>query len=520
LKTGLRPGSLLLVGVALLAITLFSSRASADRPTKFRTPEGHLVTVRGGCLLVQARAGVDLAPRDDSWCDAFVAPSGSLATTYSWFPDFIVAAFDNAERTRCPGGALNCIVRGRDVQIALVSDGIPNAVVGHDQADRNLSVRVSTGLVDFTDAAAISYIDEAKSQQKGFGPTGGLTDWITQMDALGGRPCVMHAPTPLRQLNKDEFVVVRTFAQAFYEFVMNHELAHVASANADCGAHNPTAMEREVACDADAFDKLTAAVPQRALPPAVAAPLVAIAHYEHILNERFGRLVAPAAGKSFLDLYPASNWTARARAYVTLWENHCNTAAADQTTCRNGWRAAIADVRRLLAIPMPAQCSDTNTPAAENAPATFENGLEQLVAAAPDQFVSIRGQAEPRDPDADASFYSLTVAVPGLRDCALMVDDDATRAPTVTCSAYRGSENAQANAAYRDLAAKVRTFARAKGQTAGEDKDSATNGMSDGIQTAYEAVNGVRVRARYDVSSSKRGTVLGVHLWVDAPRKR
>jgi hypothetical protein len=152
-------------------------------------------------------------------------------------------------------------------------------------------------------------------------PQGGFTDWIAELGTYAGKSCRWHLPTTVRKLLDSEFLNIRGMVQTFLELVMAHELAHARSPNADCWSEpDPPNMARELACDKYAFTKLARATPARIAPFAIVPALVAMSHYEHLLNRRLGRLFVPSAGMSFLDLYQASNWTVRATGLIALWE--------------------------------------------------------------------------------------------------------------------------------------------------------------------------------------------------------
>jgi hypothetical protein len=407
--------------------------------------------------------------RDNAWCDRYAVSDGaSVESMYDWAPDFLVEAFNNAERAVCSGNALGCVTSERDVEIAIVSDGVANAMIQGDRSQ--LRVIVTTGLLDFADAAEMSYVDELRARLSGRGPIGGLTDWLQNMRSLAGKPCVFHSPSPLHQVSQAQFVEVRTAAQAFYEFVMGHELAHARSPGANCWAStSPSDVSREVSCDRASF--LSLALPpsgaqSRAFPPMIVPPLVAMAQYERILNGRLGRLVAPASGGTLLEAAPTRNWLDRAQRLVDLWESHCRQHGLDQITCRDGWAGAVSEARRLLGLPAPGSCVDNNSTSAElvnagrspgaaagaPAPGTFCAGVLDLLSGATGGFVATRGTHKD-NVDGD-SVWDSRVTVSGTRQCRIWRYGDGSDA--ARCSIDKDNDEAAVRSKYLSVSQDLR----------------------------------------------------------------
>jgi hypothetical protein len=455
---------LAVTGIALMATPSRSDPASTGTKggRSFTTPNGIRVLVRGGCLLIPVRKGASKVKRDHAWCDRMTGVD--LDRAYSWVPDFMALALDNAERAEC-GGAIGCVAGGRDVEIILAGDGIPNALVAGDTSQ--LTIVVSTGLIDFVEAAETTYLDEVKAGVLGKGPTGGFSDWLTEIDAMGGKPCTFRAPSPLHRHDQADFTQLRTAAQVFYEFIMAHEISHVRSPGANCWAgDHPQDMARELACDHRAFSKLASTSPPRALPVLMVPPLVGMSHYEHILNSRLGRLVDARTGAPFLDRFPASNWTVRADRLVSEWEKHCSAVGEDTTVCRPGWKVAVADARRLLALKLPSQCIDTassvSTELQPVGPSKVTKqplssdptcrGLETAILSASAAFEPIKGPLD--DGDEDPKTWKSTVTWGDAEAC--LVWKSTGEAPYWSCDLIGDRNPAKVEAAFPGYVAKMK----------------------------------------------------------------
>src|SRR6187399_2799574 len=97
----------------------------------FSTPEGKRIDVRGACLLINARQGTNAHVFDEAWCDRYQTTQVGPRQLYEWAPDFLLEAFDNAERVRCKG-ELGCVTGARPVRMAIVADGFADARIAGD----------------------------------------------------------------------------------------------------------------------------------------------------------------------------------------------------------------------------------------------------------------------------------------------------------------------------------------------------------------------------------------------------
>lgn len=426
----------LLVAAATAAGVLTSQQPAS-------TAQGHLAPVsrgtittvgglsidyRGGCLVQQVHIGIKTNPHQFDWCDKMpAAPAGlEIQKMYAWAPDFLLIAFDNAERAICDG-AIGCIARGRYVNLLLVTDGVPNAMVYGD--GDQVTIALTTALLDFADAANLSYLDEVKAAIVTGQPKGGFTDWMKVLDSFAGKPCQWHLPTAIHAPSTAEFSQLRGMTQLLLELVIAHELAHAHSDSARCGAPaGSSSLDIEQACDAVAFDKLASASPPRTSLVGIVPPLVAMSHYERLLDGRLGRLFAPTLGMPSLELAPARDWSARASKLIERWERHCRTANPDPITCPPGWEVFGTELRRLVGMPLPQRCDDESMPDYELQPAGSAkirqvhdvecSGLLELISAAPGDFAAVR--AEQVDADDDDQVWEANVGFPSSGACAVV----------------------------------------------------------------------------------------------------
>jgi len=348
--------------------------------------------------------------------------------------------------------------------IIVVADGLPNAMISGDS--KQLTLAISSGLIDFAEAAEITYLDEVKSQITRGEPKGGFTDWIREIDALAGKPCRLGLPSPMRPLQTHEFTQVRTMVQTFLEFIFAHELAHAKSYNANCWAGDtPTDMQRELSCDRFGFQKLATANPPRAMPLFAIPPLIAMSHYERILNRRLGRMYAADTGLPFLDVYEASNWNGRAQALVDLWQAHCSKISKNETTCRDGWKDSVREARKIIALPLPGICVDQpNAGMMENAPVgpstiarltqsgALCKGITEMLAAALSQFDAIRG--EPEEDVDDSKVWKSVVGLADAADCSVWRTIRGRN--YVRCKVARESEPAKTSKLYSATASQIK----------------------------------------------------------------
>jgi hypothetical protein len=198
------------------------------------------------------------------------------------------------------------------------------------------------------------------------------------------------------------------------------------------------------------------------MPLLIIAPLVAMSHYEHVLNGRFGRLLAPKAGGGFLDVFRAADFSKRATAIVDRWEQR--TAPADALTCPQGGVAMlVAEARRLIALPLPTECTDTSTTEAERAFAgslpganvtTFCDGVTDLLYAARSRFASVKTGTVDVDEDDGTQNWDSTVGPPNATCSIWQKKGDGTYARCTLFDAK--SDDAGAEAAYKNAVQNVR----------------------------------------------------------------
>lgn len=311
---------------------------------------------RGGCLIVYLRAP---QPGDafEANCDHIPAlkfKSGkSFQELYSWVPPFLAYAFEQAERATC--GNINCATDRSHVTVFVVANGTPNAgVIG---APGHMYLFVNTGFIDFTDAAARSYLADAKAAVTHQQQTNGYKDWMSGMRASGGRQCdwQFQAPTPV--VAEQDFGQVQAVAQATYQVMFGHELAHYRAKPFGACGNKPAGLEREMACDEQSVNALLRANDTTMMPMGLVATLMALNSYTKIAGPTaLGFFGSTEEANELQEQMNAMSWQTRAVQVVDLWDRFCRSGAKSKL-CPDGFDDMIELSRALTESTPPKACT-------------------------------------------------------------------------------------------------------------------------------------------------------------------
>jgi hypothetical protein len=362
----MRSGSLLglvLVGLACAQALPWSAQASArqraqesvsavPRIQKMQAPSGTEYLWRGNCIIIETQTEEDVE-WDDSGCDRNV--QGAIGPAYGWFVDRLALSFSVAEELAC--GSKGCVTEGRSVRFYLTWGQVP--WLRTTRTDDRIEVRMNTAFVDATEAFARTYLAELRAQGQGEG--GRFTQWLASIGQLGGKPC-QPLEKPERQVAREDIETVMNMGLSFYVFAMLHEVAHVVGGE-DCGAGmDADDLSQEMTCDERAFDWM-GRMPLR-LPPLFVVPMVQLSHHQAVLDPLLAKESGLEPGKLYSEENPAARWHERAELLLNRWESLClEDKKANSASCTQGWRASVADTRRLLALPLPRACGPAQPPA-------------------------------------------------------------------------------------------------------------------------------------------------------------
>jgi len=310
---------------------------------------------RGGCLIAYLRSP---DPNDafEGVCDRVPQlkfKSGrSFQEIYSWVPPFLAVAFDQAERGAC--GFLNCATDRVHVTLFLLANGYPNA--GVTRSAGHMYLFVNTGLIDFTDAVARSYLADIRQITSHQKPVDGYRDWMAAMKAAGGRRCDWQWPMPTPTVPQEEMPMVQTVAQTTYQFLFGHEFAHYLARNYACG-DKPPGLQREMACDERAINTLLRAKDSTMMPMGVVATMMALDSYLKIAGPTaVGVLGGTQAAGEIQEQMNTMSWQKRAEQVVDLWDRFCRSGA-DSKLCPNGYDEMIEISRALAESTAPTACA-------------------------------------------------------------------------------------------------------------------------------------------------------------------
>ena len=176
---------------------------------------------------------------------------------------------------------------------------------------------------------------------------------------------------------------------------------------------------------------------------------------------------------------------------------------------KNNERSGVGSWRRRMVAVLAAVAVSVGTIVAAAQPGPFGAALQQLIGAAPSGFAPIRGNAQPRNPGDESTFFDARVVVPGYTECDIEVDDEGVVSPQYSCLAYRGSAELDAMNAYQRASSQLRDFARGNG---GRAEESTRTSNRDGIpaqyiRTRYGAPNGAAVTISYSTTMYPNGRI-------------
>lgn len=371
--------------------------------------------IRGGCEIIEVRRGS--AQTDYSFCDQLPRIE---YRTYGWLVPVLTLAFDNAERATC--GSLRCATGARKVDLIVTANAFANAGVSLSRSERGASDQmvffISTGLADMIQASTTGYLFETSD------PANGFRAWLNQIDARANTDCRFIVPAPYRSLNSEETRMVFVSTSVMYQFVLGHEFAHV-MLGTNCGVAQGGPLAQESACDRFAFDRQWQA--QAMFPHFAIIPLVALAHYDSLLDERWGAYFFPQTGLTLKEAMPAADWLSRAKNLARLWQSHCQAAdAAQYRACGGTWQNVLRDAASYLQIDAPRSCRDTaNSRSNEVRPAgsmeqQFCADLKATVAQVPSGFTAILGNLDDTL-DSGTKVYKSLKPLPGVDFCSVNI---------------------------------------------------------------------------------------------------
>ena len=374
--------------------------------------------IRGGCEIMEVRSGS--AQIDYSFCDKLPRIE---YRTYGWLVPVLTLAFDNAERATC--GSLRCATGARKVDLVVTSNAFANAGVSlnrpQPRASEQMVFFISTGLADMIQASTTGYLFQSSD------PTNGLRAWLGNIDARANTDCRFIVPAPFRSLTPEETRMLFISTSVMYQFVLGHEFAHI-MLGSNCGVAHGSLLAQETACDRFAFEHQWQA--QAMFPHFAIVPLVAMAHYDSLLDERWGDYFFPQTGLTLKEAAPATDWISRARSVARLWQTHCQAPdAAQYRACSGNWLNILRDATGFLELDTPRSCHDTSnsrtgeTQAAGSMEQQFCADLKAIIGQIPSHFADIRGSLDDTL-DSGTKIYKSLHQLPGVDSCSIHVNRD------------------------------------------------------------------------------------------------
>ncbi len=373
------------------------------------------VKIRGGCEIIAVRSGPSHI--DYSFCDKLPPIEYK---TYGWLVPVLSLAFDNAERVSC--GSLRCAVLDRTVDLVVTANAFGNAGVSWNTprvADSDRMVFFfTTGIADLIQASTTGYMFDTQDR------INGLHAWLREIDRRANSDCEFRVPAPFRPLNADETKIVFQTALVMYQFILGHEFAHVALGS-DCGVASGGALAQETACDRFAFDRHWKA--QAIAPQLVIIPTVAMAHYDSLLDERWGTYFFAESGKTLKEALPAADWITRGKNILRWWRGECQASTgANHPACQPLMQGLYSEVANYLDLDVPRACHDTESSRSKEwQPAGSMEGLfcSRVTAIMGDHgtaYSKFRGKEKRAG---SSTRYELQPAPPGTDFCNITVRD-------------------------------------------------------------------------------------------------
>jgi hypothetical protein len=401
--------------------------------------------IRGGCEIIEVRSGSGQI--DYSFCDKLPPIE---RRTYGWLVPVLTLAFDGAERATC--GSLRCATGSGKVDLVVTSNAFANAGVSLSRpqtgAAEEMVFFLSTGLADMIQASTTGYLFESTD------PSNGLRAWLATIDAHANSDCRFIVPAPFRSLTQEETRMVFISTSVMYQFVLGHEFAHV-MLGSNCGVTQGGPLAQEMACDRFAFERQWQA--QAMLPHFTIVPLVALAHYDSLLDERWGAYFFPRTGQTLKEAAPATEWISRARNVAKLWQTHCQAPdAAKYRACNGTWQHVLQDATGYLQLETPRSCHDTtNSRTVENQAAgsmeqKFCADLKAIIAQIPSNFAGIRGALDDTL-DSGTKVYKSLRQLPGVDSCSV----NARRDTYVSCDYLESADASETRGQFATLRSQI-----------------------------------------------------------------
>lgn len=309
---------------------------------------------RGGCMVITLR-DAHVKSNLESRCDQIhvekFANGQSFLDKYKWVPAFLAYSFDQAERASC--GFIGCATDKLQVTLLVVPNGVPTA--GVSMSDKQMNLFINVGLIDFIDASSRSYWADVVDILSNVKPNRGYAKWVSSMRE-SGKNCHAYFDAPKAVLSEKDFPTVQTVAQATYQVVFGHELAHYLSGDGAC-AGKPPGLRREMACDKISINSLLNLKNSTMMPGGVVAVLMALDTYSRVAGPaQFGILGAGPTADSVREQIASLPWNTRAEQVVDLWDHFCRSGASSKV-CPAGYDDLIITARELAERPPPADCA-------------------------------------------------------------------------------------------------------------------------------------------------------------------
>jgi hypothetical protein len=311
-----------------------------------RVPATKAPLVRSNqCLSVGVPNGNRLSNPAPQLClaDPVLPPSSPASPELAaWLASLASAVLDRVDGADCPEPG--CI-RGTPARLHLLSDGFPTAAVM--RASDHFDIVISVGMADFLLAAA----QAAREELEGATPDeDGLGRWMERIHAASSAACTSPEVAAAGAVRGSSSHKEMESARSAFEFVLAHELAHVA-VGSTCGSSSLDALSVEKACDAVAYRHIR---DLPLTPVLVVLWLTAMHHYEQLLSLRIKSRVKFVG--EYTATYPARDWTSRAAAVLASWGSDCQREPAFKS-CPKNWQSMFQSAGALTRLPLPQPCS-------------------------------------------------------------------------------------------------------------------------------------------------------------------
>jgi hypothetical protein len=320
----------------------------------------------GACLVVTLRDGAALPADLDAFCRSappVTYPNGkTFEELYSWTPEVLAFAFDEAERGL--SGVVTGVTGSRAAHLVLVPGVLANAMVR--VSANSVDILMTSALVDFVEATSAGVSADFLRGRPDQVVALGYSGWLQSMREAAGKRSPSGSlsvpyPGPAASPLQWNVTYIRTPAQSIYELLFGHELSHLQLGVPSGGKTDAEILSREVQMDRNAFRATGPTSPHRdamvmkgnLVPPYIIAFLVAMRFYENLRGDQLREVFKTAgAPPTFQQMFPARDWAQRATELIADWERMCR-AGAGGTVCRAGWEQGVDYSRSLVALPPP-----------------------------------------------------------------------------------------------------------------------------------------------------------------------